>query len=149
MLNTDLIIGFTGLAVGVLTFLVTRDIGPLGKIFVDSVLVALSFFSVLIAIKGFIKPERTAFFDSIVERNNILAGVSILALYLLFMPWIGFLASSYIFYFILTIYLSEDRFSTKNLIQASVFSLIVVTGFYLIFRNVLGVPLPAGSWFAE
>lgn len=147
MLNTDLIVGVFGIALAAVAYLFTRNIGPLGKVFVDYVLIAISFLSVLIVSKGFIRPERARFFESVVERNNILAGLLILGLYLFFMPRIGFLPASYIFFLVLSLYLTDDRLALKRILQAAVLSAIVVTGFYLVFRNVLGVPLPVGSWF--
>lgn len=147
MLNTDLIVGVFGMALAAAAYLFTRDIGPLGKVFVDYVLIVISVLSVLIVGKGFIKPERARFFESVVERNNIIAGLVILALYLFFMPRIGFLPASYIFFLVLSLYLTDDRLAWKRIIQAAVLSAIVVTGFYLVFKNVLGVPLPVGAWF--
>jgi putative tricarboxylic transport membrane protein len=149
MLNTDLIVGFSGLAIAVLAFVFTRDIGLLGKIFVDYVLIVIAFLGIMIVVKGFVKPERLRFFESIVERNNILAGLLILALYLLFMPRIGFLPSSYIFFLVLSLYLTDDRLALKRIVQAAILSGIIVTGFYFVFKNLLVVPLPDGSWFAE
>jgi uncharacterized protein HemY len=61
---------------------------------------------------------------------------------------VGFLPTSYVFYFAFNTYLTdEDRFSTRNLIQSAVISLLVVTAFYFIFHNFLEVPLPTGRWF--
>lgn len=147
MLNTDLIVGIFGLALAAAAYLFTREIGPLGKVFVDYVLIVISVLSVLIVAKGLVKPERARFFESVVERNNIIAGLVILVLYLLFMPRIGFLPASYIFFLVLSLYLTDDRLAWKRIIQAAVLSAIVVTGFYLVFKNVLGVPLPVGTWF--
>jgi hypothetical protein len=149
MLNTDLIVGIFGLALAAVAYLFTREVGLLGKIFVDYVLIALSFLSALMLAKGFIKPERARFFESVIERNNILAGLVILALYLFFMPRVGFLPSSYIFFLVLSLYLTDDRLAWKRIVQSALLSAILVTGFYFVFKNVLGVPLPAGSWFVS
>lgn len=148
MLNTDLLVGLFGLALAVVGYLVTRDIGPFGRIFVDYVLAVIAFLSAIIIVKGFIKPEKARFFESVIERNNILAGLLILALYLFFMPRIGFLPASYIFYMVLSLYLSDDRLALKSIVQSVVLSAIVVTGFYLVFKEGLSVPLPVSSWFA-
>jgi hypothetical protein len=147
MLNTDLLVGLFGLALAIVGYLVTRDIGPFGRIFVDYVLAVIAFLSAIIIVKGFIKPEKARFFESVIERNNILAGLLILALYLFFMPRIGFLPSSYIFYMVLSLYLSDDRLALKSIVQSVVLSAIVVTGFYLVFKKGLSVPLPVSSWF--
>jgi polyferredoxin len=148
MLNADLIIGGFIAAVAILAYAVTRDVSRLGIIFVDYVLVIMGVLSTVILVKGFIKPERLKFFESIVERNNVLTGVAILLVYLIFLPLVGFLPTSYVFYFAFNTYLTdEDRFSTRNLIQSAVISLLVVTAFYFIFHNFLEVPLPTGRWF--
>lgn len=147
VLNADLIIGFFSLAFGGVIFAVTRDLSHLGSVFVNYVLIAILFLAVIMIIKGFVKPEKLTFFESVVERNNILIGLFILLVYLLFMPKVGFLPASYIFYACFNIYLAEDRWSTKNILQSAALSAIVVTLFFLIFHYLLAVPLPTGSWF--
>ncbi|MGA9537593.1 MAG: tripartite tricarboxylate transporter TctB family protein [Desulfobacterales bacterium] len=148
MLNADLIIGGFIAALAILAYAVTRDVSRLGIIFVDYVLVIMGVLSAVILVKGFIKPERLKFFESTVERNNVVTGVAILLVYLIFLPLVGFLPASYVFYFAFNTYLTdEDRFSTRNLIQSAVISFLVVTAFYFIFHNFLEVPLPAGRWF--
>lgn len=147
-INADLIVGGFTAALALLTYVVTRDVSRLGIIFVNYVLVIMGVLSAVILMKGFIKPERLKFFDSAVERNNVVMGVAILLLYLIFLPLAGFLPSSYVFYFVFNTYLTdEDRFATRNLIQSAVISFLVVSAFYLIFHNFLEVPLPKGRWF--
>ncbi|MGW8185998.1 MAG: tripartite tricarboxylate transporter TctB family protein [Desulfobacterales bacterium] len=147
-INADLIVGGFTAALALLTYVVTRDVSRLGIIFVNYVLVIMGVLSAVILMKGFIKPERLKFFDSAVERNNVVMGVAILLLYLIFLPLAGFLPSSYVFYFVFNTYLTgEDRFATRNLIQSAIISFLVVTAFYLIFHNFLEVPLPKGRWF--
>jgi hypothetical protein len=91
VLNADLIIGFFSLAFGGVIFAVTRDLSHLGCVFINYVLIAILFLAVIMIIKGFVKPEKLTFFESVVERNNILIGLFILLVYLLFMPKVGFL----------------------------------------------------------
>lgn len=147
VLNADLIIGFFSLAFGGVIFAVTRGLSHLGGVFINYVLIAILFLAVIMIIKGFVKPEKLTFFESVVERNNILIGLFILLVYLLFMPKVGFLPASYIFYACFNIYLAEDRWATKNILQSAALSAIVVTLFFLIFHYLLAVPLPTGSWF--
>ena len=148
MLNADLIVGGFTAALAVLTYAVTRDVSHLGIIFVNYVLVIMGVLSAVILVKGFIKPERLKFFESAVERNNVVTGVAILLVYLTLLPLVGFLPASYVFYFAFNTYLTdENRFATRNLIQSAVISFLVVTAFYLIFHNFLEVPLPKGRWF--
>ena len=108
-LNSDLIIGTVSLALGALVYFSTRELSKLGGVFVDYVVIALAVLAVLVIIKGFIKPEYIKFFESVMERNNVIVGVCILLLYLITLPIIGFLPSSYAFYFTsIFIWLTSD-----------------------------------------
>ena len=147
MLNADLIIGISSFIVGGAVFAVTRGLSSLGGVFINYLLVVMFFLSAIMFIKGLVKPERLAFFDSAVERNNIITGLIILLLWLVFMPLAGFLPVSYVFYACFNIYLGEDRWSMKNIVQSMGLSAVVVTFFYFMFHNMLQVPLPVGAWF--
>ena len=146
MLNADLIIGFSSLILAGVFFVATRDLSSLGGLFVNYTLVVIAILSVSMLIKGFLKPERLAFFDSNVERNNVIVGIVILALYLILMPLIGFLPASYLFYAVFNLYLAPDRWSWKNIVRSVLISAVVVTVFYGVFRFLLAVPLPKGIW---
>jgi amino acid permease len=145
-LNSDLIVGAFGLLLGALVYFSTRDLSKLGGVFVDYVVIALVVLSILVIIKGFIKPEYIKFFDSAIERNNVMVGICILLLYLITLPIVGFLPSSYVFYFCFNMYLADDRFSKKSILTSIFLTLVVVTAFYFIFNAFLGVPLPTSMW---
>jgi hypothetical protein len=145
--NADLIIGAISIGLAALVFFATRGLSKLGGVFVNYVLVALTTLAALTIVKGFIKPERIQFFESLVERNNVLVGIGILLLYLIFLPMLGFLPASYAFYFCFNLYLADDRFTTKNIFSSAALTAVVVTAFYFIFNNFLEVPLPEGKWF--
>lgn len=145
-LNSDLIVGAFGLAIGALVYFSTRELSQLGGVFVDYVLIAIVALSFLVIIKGFIKPEYIKFFESVMERNNVLVGVCILVLYLIALPIVGFLPASYAFYFCFNIYLADDRFTKKNILSSVLLTAVVVTAFYFIFNAFLGVPLPQSMW---
>ena len=147
LLNSDIIIGVFTAALTILVYFVTRDLSKLGVIFVNYVLTVMGCLSVIVLIKGFIRPEKLKFFESAVERNNILVGVVILLIYLIVLPLVGFLPSSYCFYFVFNLYLAEERFTLKNILTSALLTFLVVTGFYVVFHYFLEVPLPAGSWF--
>jgi hypothetical protein len=146
-LNADLIVGAISIGLSALVFFSTRGLSKLGGVFVDYVLVALTALAALTIVKGFFKPERIQIFESVVERNNVLVGISILLIYLIFLPILGFLPASYAFYFCFNLYLADERFTAKNIISSAVLTAAVVTAFYFIFHNFLEVPLPAGKWF--
>jgi hypothetical protein len=145
-LNSDLIVGGFSLALGALVFFSTRELTKLGGVFVDYVVMALVALAVLVFIKGFIKPEYVQFFDSVMERNNVLIGVGILLLYLIALPIVGFLPASYTFYFCFNLYLADERFTTRNIVTSMLLTAAVVTAFYFIFNGFLEVPLPQSMW---
>ena len=147
LLNSDIIIGVFTAALTILVYFVTRDLSKLGVIFVNYVLTVMGCLSVIVLVKGFIRPEKLKFFESAVERNNILIGVVILLIYLIVLPLVGFLPSSYCFYFVFNLYLAEERFTLKNILTSALLTFLVVTGFYVVFHYFLEVPLPVGSWF--
>lgn len=148
-LNTDLLIGLAALVITALAYFVTRDLSPLGGVFVNYVLVVLLTLSLACIVMGFVKPARREFFNSLVERNNILIGLMLLGLYLLLLPRVGFIISSYGFYFAISLYLSDSRLATGNLVKTAALSAIVVASFYFIFHGFLAVPLPPGTWVGE
>ncbi len=149
MLNSDLIVSIFCLMLGTLIYYVTRDLSHFGGVFINYLLVVIGFLSVVVFIKGVVNPERIKFFRDHVERNSVVSGIIILGIYLGFMPFAGFLPSSYVFYAVFNLYLDEEPMSKKNIIQSTLLSAVVVTLFYLIFYHVLQVPLPTGSWFEE
>lgn len=149
MLNSDLIVSIFCILFGSLVYYVTRDLSHLGGVFINYLLIVIAFLSIAVFIKGVVKPERIKFFRDHVERNSVVSGIGILGVYLGFMPFVGFLPSSYVFYAVFNLYLAEEPLSRKNIIQSTLLSALVVTLFYLIFYYILQVPLPTGSWFEE
>ena len=147
--NSDIVIGLFSLALAAVVYFSTRGLSHLGGVFVDYTLVAMTVLAVIITVKGFMKPEHIRFFDSVIERNNVITGVIILLLYLIVLPLVGFLPASYAFYFCFNLYLADDRFTTKNLIVSALLTAVVVTAFYFIFHYFLEVPLPESSLFGE
>jgi hypothetical protein len=149
LINTYLITSLCSLAIAAVAYGVTRELSPLGGMFVDYVLFVLVALSLANLVIGFVKPERRAFFDSAVERNAVLIGLTILGIYLFFLPLAGFLISSYSFYFVISLYMSDDRWAAKTLRKTALISVLVVTCFYFIFHGFLAVPLPMGTWLGE
>ncbi len=147
-LNADVLISLFTATLAAVVYFVTRDLSRYGAVFVDSVLWVIAALSLVVCIKGVIKPERIEFFESVIERNNILTGLSILLVYIVLIPILGFLTASYLFYFTFNVYLAEgERFKTSNILQSLVICIVVVTSFYVIFHQFLGVPLPESNLF--
>jgi hypothetical protein len=149
MLNSDLVIGISSLVITAVAWSASRDLSRWGRIFVDCNLIILGALGAIMFIKGLVKPERVRFFESSGELNNILIGLAIIAVYLFFIPRMGFLLSSYVFYGMFNWFLGENKASIKHIIQSVVLSVVVVTTFYFVFRYVFEVILPVGSWFEE
>jgi len=78
-LNTDFLMGTIGLAVATLIYFFTRDLSPLGAIFINYCLIALAFLSLFFIVKGFKKPERLNLVESRLEINRVTTGLIMLA----------------------------------------------------------------------
>lgn len=145
--NADILMAIATACIAAIAYLKTRELSEYGRVFVHYSALALLVLSATTAYRGLRSPNRVPFFDSRLERNRVLVGVVLLALYLAAMPLLGFLPASVIFYFALTLTLQEQVFKIKT-ITLAVISALVVTGLlYLLFRRVLHVPLPAGVMF--
>ena len=114
--------------------------------FVYSCAGTLALLSLVTIAKGIIKPDKSAFFTSLAERNRVLTGLAILAGYLLLMPYLGFVLSSFCFYFVMHSALRDEHGGITGIVRTLVLSGVVITVMYLLFHHVLSVPLPSGLW---
>lgn len=64
------------------------------------------------------------------------------------MPWIGFLVSGVLAFAAVLLIAMYDPWTRFRTIVYPVVGLVIVGGFYLLFREVLQVPLPVGSVFS-
>ncbi|WP_461209833.1 tripartite tricarboxylate transporter TctB family protein [Desulfocurvus sp. DL9XJH121] len=149
MLNSDLLVGSGSLILAAIAYFVTRDLSRLGGVFVNFTLWAMVILGVLEVLKGFIKPERITFFESKGERDNIIIGLCILGGYLVLLPLVGFLPSSLLAFVVMNLYLSDVKLSQKEIFKSVALAVVIVAAFYLVFSQVLEVPLPKGMLFAE
>ena len=144
--NTDLVIGFVTIATALVVFVNTRELSLFGGLFVEYCVIALAVLGLVTAVKGFVRPERSAFFESSAERNRVMAGTGILAGYLFALPYLGFLAASICFYFVMQRSLRTEAVGVRSLALAAVTSVAVSGALYALFHYVLLVPLPTGVW---
>lgn len=63
------------------------------------------------------------------------------------MPWLGFLIPGVVTFILLMLIAMYDEWSTGKKLLYPCVALAVVLGFYLLFGNLLQVPLPVGSLF--
>ncbi len=144
--NADLIVGLATLAVAAIAYLNTRDLSHFGGLFVDFCATALAVLGLLTTAKSWLKPEHARFFASAAEGRRVLAGIGILALYLLLIPYAGFLLASVCFYFVMHTSLRPEPDAAGALAASAGLALAVTASLYLLFQHLLGVPLPPGIW---
>jgi putative tricarboxylic transport membrane protein len=146
-LNTDLFMGILGLALATLIYLLTRNLSPLGVVFINYCLISLAFLSLFLFIKGFKKPEKLNLFESRLEITRVTTGLIILAVYLTLISLIGYLFASVCFYFAFSRYLDKKGFGVRAVAISITSSALVVSALYFVFHYFLQVPLPAGVFF--
>jgi len=139
--------GTIGLAVATLIYFFTRDLSPLGAIFINYCLIALAFLSLFFIVKGFKKPERLNLVESRLEINRVTAGLIMLAAYLALISAIGYLFASLGFYLVFSSYLAKKPFGLRAVAIAAISSAMAVFAIYAVFHYFLQVPLPAGAFF--
>ena len=144
--NTDLVIGCVTIAAALVAFVNTRGLSPFGGLFVEHCAIALTVLGLATIVKGFLRPERSAFFESTAERRRVLAGTGILAGYLFLMPYLGFALSSICFYFVMQRSLRTEAGGARSILLTAVTATAVTGALYALFHYVLLVPLPAGVW---
>ena len=126
--NTDLVIGFVTIATALVAFVNTRELSRFGGLFVEHCMIALAVLGLVTVVKGFVRPERSAFFESSAERNRVMAGTGILAGYLFALPYLGFLVASICFYFVMQRSLRAEAAGARSLALAAVTSVAGVRG---------------------
>ncbi|KPJ77343.1 MAG: hypothetical protein AMJ54_08325 [Deltaproteobacteria bacterium SG8_13] len=129
-------------------FSIDREIMRLSIMFPKAMILIMALISVLLLIKGFMKAERQNLFD---VGSNLRVAVT----GLFFFTWgvaiayLGFFVASVAAIFAMTGYLATAR-RQLNLSVLAIWLFIVigeVAFFYLIFTQLLHVPLPEGIFF--
>lgn len=147
-LNADLIMGGATLILAGVIYWNSQELSRFGGLFVHFCTILLALLSLILVIKGFFKPKKQALFGSPFERNRVAVGILILAGYLLSMPMLGFLISSFAFYFIMHSLLHENRKDLGGILRTLALSTVITASMYLLFRTLLNVPLPNGIWLS-
>ena len=78
-------------------------------------------------------------------RRSLLVTVMLLSCFA--MPWLGFLISGILTFGLLMMVAMYDSWNLRRLIVYPVLTIAIVVGFYMLFSNLLQVPLPIGSLF--
>lgn len=144
-LNTDVAAGVFGLLFAAILWFPSGDIGRLSILFPRAILVIATGVSLILIIKGFVKPG---------ERQVEISGSPLrLAIVIvgLFVWWfaigeLGFVASTAMAFLALTWYLArvEGPVSGMRVIKWLPAIALLIAVFYLTFTQLLNVRLPAG-----
>ena len=150
MSNSDTLSGLLTLALTLVAWYHSRDFTYYGGLFVNWVLAVLLALGLTLAVKGLLparrnqpkeKPDPAAY-------RKVLATLLVLALGIAAMPWIGFVLGSIAIYTLISMLIAPTRpRSPKGWAQTLVIAAITSGVFYAVFRYVLMVPLPTGTWF--
>lgn len=108
------------------------------------VMVALSIGYIVLWLAGFVRPTPPSEPGSWPRRIGLVAAMLAAAFA---MPWTGFIASSLALFAALAVLAMYERWTTARLIIYPLIGVAIVVGFYVLFGQLLRVPLPAGQLF--
>ena len=147
-INTQITSGIIGLLLTAVFFINLEKISWMSIGFPKTVVSIMGLVSVILVVLGFVKPSRDQIFSVGSNVRWIVTGV-LFFLWVLFMPVLGFFVSSVIFMTAIVVYLARVRseVTIKKFFAWLPIVIAEVTFFYLIFTQVLHVPLPQGMFF--
>lgn len=147
-INTLIISGIIGLLLTAVFFSHLENISWMSIGFPKTVVYIMGLVSVILVVLGFVKPSRDQIFNVGSNVRWIVTGV-LFFLWASLMPVLGFFASSVIFMTAIVGYLARVRteVTIKKFLVWIPIVIAEVTFFYLIFTQVLHVPLPQGVFF--
>ena len=146
--NTDLIAGIIGLLITAVFYFEIGDVSWMSIIFPETIIYITTIISILLIIKGFVKPTHAKIFKDGSNARWMITGVLFFG-WVILMPVLGFFVSTTVFMTLIVAYLASSRIRltpSKFLVWVPII-LAQVTFFYLIFSRLLHVPLPEGIFF--
>jgi hypothetical protein len=144
--NTDLLAGTIGLGLSLLFwFSIDREIMRLSIMFPKAMILIMALISVLLVVKGFMKADRQNLFDLGSNLRVSVTGMFFFA-WGIAIVYLGFFTASVLAIFTITAYLATARrkVTPGTLAIWLVIVICEVAFFYLIFTQLLHVPLPQG-----
>ena len=144
--NSDLWAGGIGLALSAaFWFSIDREIMRLSIMFPKAMIAIMALISILLLIKGITKPDRQDLF-SVGSNKRVFVTAGIFFLWGIAIGYLGFFVSSVLAILAQAWYLASAR---RKVTPAALglwllIAAAEVTFFYLIFTNLLHVPLPQG-----
>lgn len=144
MKRTDRISALVLLAVSTYFFIESDKFSPLSRLFPRVVLVILAGLAIVLFILSFRHKRTGEAFDSAAFRHvPSLMALAFMVAWGVFIPVIGFLVTSLIFFPAITVYLDRTAPRRKKLGRIALAAAVTVV-FYFFFTKVLYVPFPEG-----
>lgn len=142
--TTNIIVGVI-IVIAALLFWLQRDYTTLyGGTFADPIIIVLAFLGLLLivlALRG-----RAFGSDAVsgtpIPVKNLIVAIVVLIVWVAVIPYLGYLISGILFYFITALIMQTQRFNVKKIIADLVIAVVVVSAFYYLFTEVLYVRLP-------
>ncbi|SMC23324.1 Tripartite tricarboxylate transporter TctB family protein [Desulfacinum hydrothermale DSM 13146] len=147
-INTDIASGLIGLLLTGLFYFGLEDVLWMSIIFPEVAGAIMDLLSIILIIKGLVKPSRSPVFKEGSNLRWIVTGVLFFC-WVMVMPVLGFFVSTVLFMSLIVIYLARARTSVtiKKILVWVPIVIAEVTFFYVIFTRFLYIPLPEGMFF--
>jgi hypothetical protein len=143
--NTDIIAGVIGLVISAVFYFEIGEVSWMSIIFPETIIYITTAISIILMVKGFVKPTRLTIFKDGSNVRWLVTGILFFA-WVLLMPVLGFFVSTTLFITLIVSYLarSRERLTLSKYLVWMPIILAEVGFFYLIFSKLLHVPLPEG-----
>ncbi len=131
----------------VLYYDTTTMVDPDSYVFPRAIIAAMVGLSLAVIIVNLVRPETGA---GVRERGSVVRRLGLVAAMLgatALMPILGFVLSGLIAFMIIMVFAMYDPWTRFRLIVYPVVGGAIVVGFYILFKEMLFVPLPTGSLF--
>ncbi len=147
-----IVFGVFFVVIGVMAYVQTKDMSPMGSVFPGALAAALVLLSViLIAFQvGRSKaPEMVADHSEAGKPSTLrrTAMVVALVLWALLMPAVGFFATSLLAFLVLIAIASFESLNPRTMAAYAIFAVVIVGAFHLLMALVLNLRMPTGLLF--
>jgi len=142
--NKDTLTAIVILLVSAIVWWGTGDLSAEGAVFPRAIDIVLIILGVILLIRGLIKRDKTNPFAG-VSPSRLLIMMVALAIYVILIPFLGFILSSVLFLTFASLYYGEGKLKALSILKQLLLAAAISIGFYAIFHYGFLVPLPTGS----
>lgn len=141
---------------GVVLIRQTGSMTPMGSVFPITIATAMIVFSVLLIVRNVVIGARATPADAPAEPTSEdshrtmprrIAFFAAMVLWIVALPILGFFFASLVGFFVIMAVALHERMSLREAVLLVVTGVAIVTGFYVIMREVLLIPMPEGMFF--